>query len=399
MSDELPPGWSRHKLTDVVLLPTGQVNPQSLPYRAQPLLAPDHVESATGRIMTLESAEAQGASSGKYIVRPGDVILSKIRPALRKVALARFNGTCSADMYPMRSLRLAPEILQSELLGERFSLFAESVSGRTGIPKLNRSDLSSYELNIPPAAEQSRIIKILESMSESEYTAEGEVLKAEAVRRGLVESLISRKATVFSQFLTDGPSNGIYKPAECYGENGIPIVRIGSFDGGPSDLTSGLLRVRVSDAEIERFSIRVGDVLINRVNTPGLVGKSTVVSRLDELTLYESNIMRCRVDSSKISPLLVQEWLSSSLVRAYFASRTKPAVSQASINRRDILSCPMPIMSSAEQGAFLDRLDAVDNCIRVGRARVAKLKSLKYALSADLLSGRTAKFVARVYAS
>ncbi|MFJ2764693.1 restriction endonuclease subunit S [Streptomyces prasinus] len=197
MSFELPEGWTERRFTDVVSLPTGQVNPQAMPYREQPLLAPDYVESATGRIIALETAEAQAASSGKYVVRPGDVVLSKIRPALRKVALAQFEGTCSADMYPLRPLPgLLPRYLHAELLSDRFSAFAESVSGRTGIPKLNRSDLSSYSICVPPESEQYRIVEILEAATEAERATEAAVEKLRALHRGLANDLLSGRKHV-----------------------------------------------------------------------------------------------------------------------------------------------------------------------------------------------------------
>lgn len=390
MSAELDRGWSEHRLTDVVTLPTGQVDPRELPYREQPLLAPDHVESGTGRIIDLRTAESQGASSGKYIVRPGDVVLSKIRPALRKVALSNFGGICSADMYPLRlGPGLLPEFLQAELLGERFSLFAESVSSRTGIPKLNRADLASYVIHVPPVSEQHRIVDILDTVSESERVADAEVMKLQAIRKILIEQLAQHTHMLMKDVIIDGPRNGIYKPEGQYAYTGTPIVRINSFEGGPSDLTRGLLRVKVSGSELQRYGISVGDVLINRVNTPGLVGKSTAVSGLNEPTLFESNIMRCRIDVSKVNPKIVEAWLSGSVARSHFAARTKPAVSQASINRSDVFSCPVPKMDSGEQVEFLNKLAAVDSVISESRARVAKVRMLRKGLAADLLSGKT----------
>ncbi|CAH9416141.1 Type I restriction-modification system, specificity subunit S [Streptomyces globisporus] len=149
-------------LLEVCSLPTGQVDPRSMPYFSQPLLAPDHIESGTGRLIARVTAGDQGAVSGKYIVHPGDVVLSKIRPALRKVVVADFTGTCSADMYPLRtSPDVIPEYLFSALLGDRFSRFSESVSGRTGIPKLNRGDLGGYSVRVPSLGVQRRVVELL----------------------------------------------------------------------------------------------------------------------------------------------------------------------------------------------------------------------------------------------
>src|SRR4051812_29288905 len=98
-----PSGWRNVGLLDVADVASGQVDPRELPYRDWPLVAPNHIEEGTGRLLPAPSASQQGAISGKYLFAPGDVLYSKIRPYLRKVALPRFSGLCSADMYPLRT--------------------------------------------------------------------------------------------------------------------------------------------------------------------------------------------------------------------------------------------------------------------------------------------------------
>ncbi|MES4905745.1 MULTISPECIES: restriction endonuclease subunit S [unclassified Streptomyces] len=192
MSGNFDQNWPVRRLTDIVQLPVGQVDPRKSPYRDQILLAPDHIESGTGKILKKESAEKQGASSGKYTVRPGDVVLSKIRPALRKVALADFTGICSADMYPLRPHEgVRPEFIFAVLLSEHFSQYAENASGRTGIPKINRSDLSGYSLRVPPAEEQDQIVSVLQSVTAREKSMEAELTKLRAVKQGLADDLLS----------------------------------------------------------------------------------------------------------------------------------------------------------------------------------------------------------------
>ncbi|WP_433451569.1 restriction endonuclease subunit S [Streptomyces sp. CA-142005] len=389
MPSELPAGWIKRRLTDVVRFPAGQVDPRELPYREQPLLAPDHVESGTGRVISLRTAQSQGATSGKYIVTPGDVVLSKIRPALRKVALAEFTGTCSADMYPLRSCPdVLPEFLQAVLLSDHFSLFAGSLSGRTGIPKVNRADLASYEMLIPPKSEQLKIVDVYGSLTEVERSTEVTIEKLQALRAAFLEQLLSVGHRPLSEVIVSGPQNGLYKPAESYGQTGTPIVRINSFSGGPSDLTRDLLRVSASPDEVRRYQISVGDLLVNRVNTQELVGRSTVVSRLVEPTVFESNIMRCKIAIGEVNPRFLEAWMSTSAVKAHFLRRAKPAVSQASINRSDVYSCPIPKLGIDEQNSFLLRLDALSEEVVEERVKLEKLHRLKQGLVDDLLSGR-----------
>lgn len=56
----------------------GQVPPGDERFRDRIMIAPNHIESGTGRILYTETADEQGAISGKYLVRPGDIIYSKM---------------------------------------------------------------------------------------------------------------------------------------------------------------------------------------------------------------------------------------------------------------------------------------------------------------------------------
>lgn len=162
--------WKVTKLSDCFEIVSGQVDPKEEPYRSMPLVAPNHIEQNTGRLIGIETAKEQNAISGKYLFQQGDVVYSKIRPNLRKAFIAEFDGLCSADMYALRPLsnRMMTRFLLSILLGEHFTSFALTRCVRTGIPKLNRQELSEYELPLPSIEEQKRISSHLEAIDNEE---------------------------------------------------------------------------------------------------------------------------------------------------------------------------------------------------------------------------------------
>lgn len=128
----------------------GQVDPRQSPWSEAPLIAPNHIESGTGCLFDLETAQEQGAISGKYSFPAETVLYSKIRPALAKACLAPVAGLCSADMYPILSdQRLLPEFLLMQLLSRRFTDWATLESMRVAMPKINRETLGSYRLWVP----------------------------------------------------------------------------------------------------------------------------------------------------------------------------------------------------------------------------------------------------------
>jgi len=188
----IPRTWSIERLVDHVQLPSGQVDPRKQPYRNWILVAPDHVQGLTGRLLERRTAAEQAAISGKYVFEAGDVVYSKIRPYLRKAVLAEFRGLCSADMYPLRPIRgMSSRYLLAVILSEPFSRFAEAVSMRSGFPKINRTELAEYSFPIAPVPEQARISVILES-HEDRLVAEQEGLeKLRLLKKGLADDLLT----------------------------------------------------------------------------------------------------------------------------------------------------------------------------------------------------------------
>jgi len=157
---EVPAHWRVMKFVHCVRIAEGQVDPTEEAFSKMPLIAPNHVESGTGRLLALETAEEQGASSGKYFCRAGDIVYSKIRPALRKACFAEQDSLCSADMYPLRSENgLDNQFLLWFLLSEPFSRLAVLESERVAMPKINRESLNEVQMVVPPFNEQSDIDK------------------------------------------------------------------------------------------------------------------------------------------------------------------------------------------------------------------------------------------------
>lgn len=162
----IPASWGYGKFRHYVQFRSGQVDPESEEYAGMILIAPNHIESGTGRLLQMETAAEQGAESGKYWCDAGDVVYSKIRPALRKVTLAPFDCLCSADMYPLKGVGpLTNEYLLWYLLSEPFSVFAAQESMRVAMPKLNRETLAEAIVPLPSPAEQERIVLYLRAMT------------------------------------------------------------------------------------------------------------------------------------------------------------------------------------------------------------------------------------------
>jgi len=156
---EVPAHWDVKKFNHCVSIRNGQVDPTISPYREFVLIAPNHIESGTGKLIALETAEEQAADSGKYLCRKGEVIYSKIRPALAKVCISPSDeAICSADMYPFQGISgLTNTFLYWTLLSNWFTSLVILESDRVAMPKINREKLADIMLPVPSIAEQEQV--------------------------------------------------------------------------------------------------------------------------------------------------------------------------------------------------------------------------------------------------
>jgi len=160
---DVPEHWEVTRFKNVANVDGSLVDPRVKPYCDMILVAPNHV-GKDGSSLLLESvtASSQGADSGKYLVKAGRIIYTKIRPYLRKAVIAPVDCLCSADMYPIRA-RHQSDVLQGFLLlvmlSEPFTQYTVDCSLRAAMPKVNREALGGAPFWLPKPQEQERVVE------------------------------------------------------------------------------------------------------------------------------------------------------------------------------------------------------------------------------------------------
>ena len=159
---ELPTGWKRMRLGDVISIETHIVN--SSDYLDLIQIAPDDIEKGTGELLeNLRTVREKGVISVNHLF-PKDVLLySKIRPRLRKIVYVDFEGLCSADMYPLNT-KMNKHFIKYLMLSDYFDVEVYKFDNRVKMPKINQSQLSSIKIPIVPLAEQNKIAEKIETV-------------------------------------------------------------------------------------------------------------------------------------------------------------------------------------------------------------------------------------------
>ena len=210
------------------------------------------------------------------------------------------------------------------------------------VPGLNREDAYEQIIPFPDLPEQQRIAGLLEQADRLRRTRRYALELSATFLPAAFLQLFGDPAknpkdplVPLGELIVSGPQNGLYKPASSYG-SGTRIVRIDAYQNGSAIYFAELQRVRLSPEEITTYGLIEDDFLINRVNSRTHLGKSTVVPRLSEPAVYESNMMRFRVDANRLSPVYAAQFLQSPFMNAQIQKRAKDASNQSSINQEDV---------------------------------------------------------------
>lgn len=99
----------------------------------------------------------------KLRFRKGDLIFGRRRAYQRKLAVAEFDGICSAHAMVVRAKPdvVLPEFLPFLMMSDRFMTRAVEISVGSLSPTINWTTLKHEEFELPPSAQQRRIADIL----------------------------------------------------------------------------------------------------------------------------------------------------------------------------------------------------------------------------------------------
>jgi len=157
----LPLSWQWLRFNQVAEIASNLVSPVDNPDAIH--IAPNHIDSWTGSVSNFQTIFDDGVTSAKHRFTKGQIIYSKIRPYLAKVAIAEFDGLCSADMYPINS-RVNTKFLFRWMLTSEFTDWASNAESRSVLPKINQKDLNKIPVPTPPIKEQAEIVKRIEDL-------------------------------------------------------------------------------------------------------------------------------------------------------------------------------------------------------------------------------------------
>jgi len=359
---------------------------------ARPYVGLEHIATESS---TLLGSHPSSYSDGvNCVFEVNDILFGKLRPNLRKCVLAPFDGYCSTDILVLRAkegtnCRYAARVLQSEQL---FRAAVATAAG-TKMPRTSWSDLKRVKaVTARTVEEQRRIATILDLVDAAIERTQPLIAKLHQVRSGLLADLVTdgigmaRTAPLVSRAAIRFSS--VNKLTE-HGEMPVRLCNYTDVYKNTYILSyMPFMRATASAAEVARFGLRVGDVIITKDSeTPDDIGVPAVVDSTAPDIVCGYHLALIRPDLKSLDPLFLAMQLKHTRLARYFGRQasgsTRYGLSTRSIEQAPILKLPV-----YEQKRRSDVLREHDRAAAQVRLEAGKLRAIKAGLMSDLLSGQ-----------
>lgn len=246
-----------------------------------------------------------------------------------------------------------------------------------------KKDFDSTLIPYPSLKEQSRIAEIIDSIAKSINMRQKQLQKLdELVKARFVELFgayphnpMGWKTGTIRDVVTD-VRYGSSRPAVDGGK--YPYLRMNNITyGGELDL-SDVKRIDVPENELEKCTVRRGDVLFNRTNSKELVGKTCVYDR-DEMMVLAGFVIRVRVNDV-VLPEFLSAFLNTDFSKRTLLGMCKAAIGQANINAQEMQNIGIYIPPIELQREFVQFKNQTDKSKLAIQQSLDKLKTLRKSL-------------------
>ena len=157
-----------------------------------------------------------------------------------------------------------------------------------------------------------------------------------------------------------------------------PYLRMNNITyDGELDLTD-TKRIDVPENELDKCTVRRGDVLFNRTNSKELVGKTCVYNR-DEMMVLAGFVIRVRLNDTML-PEFLSAFLNTDFSKQMLLGMCKAAIGQANINAQEMQGIGLYIPPIERQKEFVFFKAQVDKSKLSIQASLDQLETLKQSL-------------------
>lgn len=383
-------GWKTVEFGDIAEQIINRVdNPKKS--RLTDYIGLEHIESNNLRIS--DYGKTDGIVSSKFECKKGDIIFSRRRAYLRKLAISDRDALVSTDAMIIRPKEnVSKDFLLLLMQNEKFWNEVIARSAGSLSPRIKWRDLSKICVPLPPLKVREEISMLTSSVQDNFEKTENLFKDTEAAKKALIlEKLgMSSKYGEFMHPRIEGVPKGwgIKKigdliesvqngfPSGKRDKNGIVQIRMNNITTDGQLCFDDYLLVPIPK-NISRYSLEEGDILFNNTNSIDLVGKSAIFTKQAFECTFSNHFTRIRVRKEIVLPEILLQHLIVWQNAGYFQDTAHRQVGQSSVSIKDVMRLKIFIPTKSEQILFVNTIKSFDsalNKLKIHRDLLGELK-------------------------
>lgn len=400
----IPEGWKNTHLGNVADLIMGQ-SPPSSECNESKIGVPFF--QGNGEFGDKHPIPKRWIEAPLKVVEAGDVLIS-VRAPVGEMNIAETRSCIGRGLAGIRATNSDQDFLYHLVQYTRKSL-SKKAQGST-FEAINKDDLFSIAVEMPPLPEQKRIAEVLGGVDAAIETTKAVIEQTKKVKQGLLQTLLTRGightkfkpsplgeipeswevvrvaaiAAKSKSAIVDGPFGSNLK-SEHYRESGVPVLQSGFATSGKFKADK---YVYVSE-ELFREQIRskaVGeDILMAKIGAQA--GRCAIIPSDHPDSIIAGNCLKITVNRDICS----NEFLFNVLTHKYETTglrEVRTETAQPAISLKNLKSLEIPLPSLLEQKEIAQIAYCVDNEITAETTKLASLQQFKKGLMHDLLTGK-----------
>ena len=149
----------------------------------------ENMFSAFGGVI-IENTESE---CNGILYSSGDILMSNIRPYLKKVWLADREGVCSTDVLVFRPIKIESEYLYSLIASDFFITKVMSAAKGSKMPRGDKKHIMEIPVSVPSIPEQRKIASFLSTIDEIIQSTESELTAWQERKKGVMQKIFNRE--------------------------------------------------------------------------------------------------------------------------------------------------------------------------------------------------------------
>ncbi len=334
----------------------------------------------------------------KLAFKRGDVIFGRRRAYQRKLALAEFDGICSAHAMVLRAKPkvIRPEFLPFFLQSNMFMERAIEISVGSLSPTINWKTMRIQEFPLPPVEEQKRIAEILwnaddvvekyKNVERALFSQKDAVIRRymptdvpfRVLRKGILPGLPSSKLKDACEKITDGTHQ-----SPQFSKSGIPFLLISNISHGKVDWNVSKWVSEETYAQLTKTTKpELGDVLYTVVASYG----DAVLIDWEDPFAFQRHIAIIKPKKDILDGKFLCHFLKSVLGKKQ-AEIYAEGLAQKTITLKSLGQFCIPTPAMNVQKAICGELDLVEQTLGDTQAAIRSARQLMARTRDALMSG------------